>query len=98
MAQQTLQMPQQQTRTVEVVPVGNEQTVVDFPVAIGVTQMFVANDDSFVAFKSNGVNGQSSLTFYDKRPPAPVAAAPVYMTKEDVEAMISAAIGKAATE
>ena len=87
------QQPQpQQTRTVEVVPVPNEQAVLDFPVAVGVTQEFMATDDSFVAFKSNGVNGQSNISFYDKRPPAAPAPTPEYMTREEVEAMIAAAI------
>lgn len=66
---------QQQSRMVEVIPVANENAVVDFPVPVGVTQEFVAQDDSFVAFKSNGVNGQSDVVYYDKRPPAPPAPA-----------------------
>ena len=97
MAQQ-MQQPQQQTqtRTVEVVPVPNEQAVYDIPVAVGMTQEFMATDDSFVAFKTNSVNGQSSVSFYDKRPPAPAKEPVQYCTKEDVEAMIAAALPKKA--
>jgi len=87
---------QTQTRTVEVVPVPNEQTVYDFPVAVGATQEFMATDDSFVAFKTNGVNGQSSVSFYDKRPPAPPTPAPEYMTRAEVEELIAAALPKKA--
>lgn len=96
MYQQQMQQAQQQTqtRTVEVVPVPNEQTVYEFPVAVGVTQEFMATDDSFVAFKTNGVNGQSSVSFYDKRPPAPPAPAPEYMTRAEVEELIAAALPK----
>ena len=90
------QMQQQpvQTRTVEVVPVPNEQAVLDFPVAVGVTQEFMATDDSFVAFKTNSANGQISTSFYDHRPPVPKAPEPEYMTRADVEAMIAAALPK----
>ena len=86
--------PQQQTRTVEVVPVPSEQAVLDFPVPVGVTQQFMATDDSFVAFKTNSANGQISTSFYDHRPPAPKAPEPEYMTRADVEAMIAAALPK----
>lgn len=90
------QMQQQtQVRTVEVVPVANEQAVYDFPVAVGMTQEFVATDDSFVAFKTNGVNGQGSVSFYDKRPPAAPKADPEYMTRADVEALIAEKMGAA---
>ena len=84
---------QQQTRMVEVIPVANESAVVDFPVPVGVTQEFVAQDDSFVAFKSNGVNGQSGIVYYDKRPPAPptpVFDPSVFVRRDEIEDMVAA--------
>lgn len=98
---QTMQQPPQQpvqTRMVEVVPVPNEQAVLDFPVPVGVTQQFMATDDSFVAFKSNSANGQINTSFYDHRPPAPKTPEPEYMTRADVEAMIAAALPKRTTK
>lgn len=86
---------QQQSRMVEVIPVANESAVVDFPVPVGVTQEFVAQDDSFVAFKSNGVNGQSGVIYYDRRPPAPPAPSfdpSVFVRKDEIEGMIAAAL------
>lgn len=86
---------QQQTRMVEVIPVANESAVVDFPVPVGVTQEFVAQDDSFVAFKSNGVNGQSGIVYYDKRPPAPPTPAfdpSIYVRRDEIEDMVAAAM------
>ena len=95
---QPLQNPQQfqnqpQARSVEVVAVNGEQAVLDFFVPVGVTQMFVATDDSFVAFKTNGANGQGGVTFYDKRPPAPVQPPfdpTAYVTKEELESRLAA--------
>ena len=86
---------QQQTRMVEVIPVANESAVIDFPVPVGVTQEFVAQDDSFVAFKSNGVNGQSGIVYYDKRPPAPPTPSfdpSVFVRKDEIEDMVAAAM------
>ncbi len=60
-----------QTRTVEAIPVDNENAILGFPVAVGATVMFISKDDHFVAFKTNGMNGESAVTFYDRRPPAP---------------------------
>lgn len=86
---------QQQSRMVEVIPVANEGAVVDFPVPVGVTQEFVAQDDSFVAFKSNGVNGQSDIVYYDRRPPAPPAPAfdpAAFVRRDEIDGMIAAAM------
>ena len=85
----------QQSRTVEVIPVANENAVVDFPVPVGVTQEFVAQDDSFVAFKSNGVNGQSDIVYYDRRPPAPPTPAfdpSVFVRKDEIKDIVASMI------
>lgn len=87
--------PQQQSRMVEVIPVANESAVVDFPVPVGVTQEFMAQDDSFVAFKSNGVNGQSGIVYYDRRPPAPPAPTfdpAAFVRRDEIDGMIAAAM------
>lgn len=90
-------MPQhtQQSRMVEVIPVANEAAIVDFPVPVGMTQEFVAQDDSFVAFKSNSVNGQSGIVYYDKRPPAapaPVFDPAMYVRKDEIGDIVATAI------
>ena len=69
--QQPVQPMQPQTRMVEVVPVDSVESAESFPVAIGATQLMIAKDDSFIAVKSNGVNGRSNFDVYDKRPPSP---------------------------
>lgn len=90
--QQYQQMPTQ-TRTVEAIPVDNEDAVVSFPVAVGATVMLVAKDDHFVAFKTNGMNGESTVSFYDKRPPAPptpVFDPKAYVTRDELESRLAA--------
>ena len=93
--QSQMQQPAQQARTVEVMAVPNEQAVSDFIVPVGITQEFVAIDDSFVAFKSNSANGQVNITFYDKRPPAPIEP-PFnpgdYVRRDEIDALISQAM------
>lgn len=97
MYQQPIQQmqPTQQTRSIEVMAVPNEQAVLDAIVPVGMTQEFVAIDDSFVAFKTNSANGQVSLTFYDKRPPAPTEQ-PFnpgdYVRRDEIEALVSQVI------
>ena len=98
------QQPQQQTaqaasRIVEVFPVDAESDAEKFPVGMGATGMMFARDDSFIAVKSVGVNGQVSCIFYDKRPPAPPVPAfnPAdYVRRDEAEAMIAAALKKEA--
>lgn len=89
-------MPQQpQTRAIEVIPVDTEDQVNSWQVQAGTTVEFMARNDSFVAFKTVGINGEASIEFYDRRPPAPPA--PVfspadYVRKDEVAAMIAAAL------
>lgn len=82
-----------QTRMVEVVPVDTVDAAREFPVAIGATVIMIAKDDSFMAVKINGVNGQSSFEVYDKRPqapPEPVFDPDAYVTKEELERRLAA--------
>ena len=82
------QMTQPASRMTEVFPAANEKAVLEFPVTAGTTQMFVANDESFIAVKEVSVTGQISTMFFDRRPPAP-AEKPVdltaYVTREELE-------------
>lgn len=95
--QQVYQQQQQQpvSRLVEVFPVDAEADAEKFPVGMGATGMMFARDDSFIAVKSVGVNGQVSCIFYDKRPPAPPVPAfnpSDYVRRDEVEMLVSAAI------
>ena len=93
--QPTPQMQQQgqQTKYVEVIPVDTVQEAEACPMAAGSSFLLFARDDSFIAVKSVGVNGQQSFSVFDKRPPAPVAP-PFnpgdYVTKEELESRLAA--------
>ena len=96
---QNYPMYQQQTRMVEAIPVDTVEEAARIQVQIGGTVLAVARDDSFIAVKSVGMNGQDSFNVFDKRPPAPPA--PVfdptsYVTKDELEARLAAI--KGATE
>ena len=89
---QMQQAPAPQTRMVEIVPVDSVEAAESFPVVVGATQMMIAKDDSFIAVKVNGVNGQSSFSIYDKRPPAPPApvfAPEEYVRKDELEKLLA---------
>lgn len=88
-------MPQQVGRTVEVVQEKDEKSAVDFPVACGCTKIIIAQDESFVLFKSVSVSGQVTLNFFDKRPPAPEMPElnPAdYVRKDEIAALIAKAL------
>ena len=88
--QQLQQAPQ--TKYVEVIPVDSAQEVESCPMAAGSTGFFFARDDSFNAVKSVGLNGQVSVTFFDKRPPAPpepVFDPSAYVRKDEVETLVT---------
>lgn len=75
----------------DIIQVGSEEEVERFPVGAGVSQMFILRDESSIFVKSANVNGYTIDT-YDKRPPAPPA--PVfdpqkYVTREELEKLLS---------
>lgn len=93
---QNLQQSQaQQGKYVEVVPVNAESEAQNCPMAAGSSMVFFANDDSFIAVKSVGVNGQITFSVYDKRPPAP-AEPPVdlsaYVRRDEIGELVAAAV------
>ena len=86
-------MYQPQTRMVEAVPVDTVEEAARIQVQIGGTVLAVARDDSFIAVKSVGVNGQDAFNVFDKRPPAPPAPVfdpAAFVTKEELEARLAA--------
>ena len=79
-----------QARAVEVIPVDNEEQINSWQIPFGSTVEFVARDDSFVIFKSVELNGQTTITAYDRR----TAAQPTsdYVRRDEVAARIAAAL------
>lgn len=84
------QMPQ--PRMVEVVPVETVEEAGRIQVQMGGTVLAIAKDDSFIAVKSVGMNGNDSFNVFDKRPPAPPAPVfdpTAFVTKEELEARLA---------
>lgn len=79
----------------EIVQVDNEAAAANFPVGAGASQMMIAKDDSAIFIKSAMANGQTTLDVYEKRapePPAPPFNPGEYVRKDEIEALISAAL------
>ena len=88
---QPVQQPMPQGRMVDIIPVDSIDAAEAFPVPVGSTQLMIGRDDSFMAVKVNGVNGQSSFTVYDKRPPEPPAPKfdpAEYVRRDELEKLI----------
>jgi len=86
-------MPQQQmsqpTIHADIIQVPGEQDVLNANVAAGTSQIFIAKDDSTFWVKTAYPNGQSKVDAWDRRPPAPPAATPAYVTKEELDARLA---------
>jgi len=92
--QQTAQMTPPTIRA-EIVQVDGEEAAKTFPVGAGATQMLMAKDDSAIYIKTALPNGQMNLDVYEKRPPAPPAPVfdpSLYVRRDEVEMLISAAL------
>lgn len=90
------QMMTPPTIRAEIVQVDGQDAAERYPLAAGASQMMIARDDSFIAVKTVQGDGQYSVTYYDKRPPAPPEPPldlSVYARRDEVEAMIAAALG-----
>lgn len=94
-AQQTQQMMTPPTIRAEIVQVDGEEAAAVYPVGAGATQMLMAKDDSAIFIKTALPNGQSNLVVYEKRPPAPPAPVfdpSLYVRRDEVEMLVSAAL------
>lgn len=90
------QMMTPPTIRAEIVQVDGQDAAERYPLAAGASQMMIARDDSFIAVKTVLGDGQYSVTYYDKRPPAPPEPTPdlsAFVRRDEVEAMIAAALG-----
>ena len=70
--------------------VNSEQEAVNAYVQAGRSKIMFSADDKSVYVKCVSMNGQTTLDIFDRRAPAPVLAAPEYVTKEELTAMLEA--------
>ena len=86
---------QPQTKIVEVVPIDTVEEGARIQGQMGGTVLGFARDDSFITFKSVGLNGQDQFFVYDKRPPAPPAPVfdpAAYVRRDEIEGLVAAAV------
>jgi hypothetical protein len=98
--QQPFQQPQQPMITpptirAEIVQIEDEAAVHRYPLAAGVSQMFITRAEDKIIIKTMGQTGAMPLRVYEERPPAPPA--PVfdpgeYVRKDELKALVSEAI------
>lgn len=70
--------------------VNSEQEAVNAYVAAGRSKIMFTPDDKTVFVKCVSMNGQTTLDIFDRRVPVPPPAAPEYVTKEELTAMLEA--------
>jgi len=91
------QTNQPQSKYVEVIPVDAVAEAEHCPMSQGSAALFFARDDSFIASKRVDFNGSVTFEVYDRRKPMPPVPAPEYITREEAETMIAAALAERRT-
>lgn len=86
--QQPVQQMSPPTIHADIIQVGGQDEVERFSVGAGVSQMFMARDDSAIYIKTGTPNG-ADLAVYERRTGAPHA----FVTREELEQRLSA-LGK----
>lgn len=94
--------PQQMTPPTiraEIIQVENEQAARDYPVAAGMTQMFMSKDDKFIFIKTAFPNAPYDLVIYEKqakKEPEPVVNIDTdkFVTRDEFENRINELLAK----
>lgn len=90
------QQPQQYTPPTihaEIVQVAGEQEVKDYPLAAGVTQMFMSKDDKNIFIKTAYANSPAQIITYSKAEPV-TEPTPEYVTKEELDKRLNDIINR----
>lgn len=94
-ANQAPQMMTPPTIRAEIIQIDDEAAVDRFPLGPGASQMFITRAEDKIIIKTMGQSGPLPLDVYEKRPPeppAPVFDPGEYVRKDEIEALVSAAI------
>lgn len=75
-AQQTAQVLTPPTIHADIIQVQDKQAVIDYPLAVGVSQMFMTRDESAIYIKTTYANSQPTIAEYPRKETAPVSASP----------------------
>lgn len=100
--QNTNPVPQQMTQPTiraEIIQIENEQAVKDYPVAAGMTQMFMSKDDKFIFIKTAFPNAPYDLVVYEKQAKVtPEEAQTIdtdkFVTRDEFESRINEILSK----
>lgn len=94
--QQTPQYQQQYTPPTiraEIIQVGDEQEVQNYPLAAGATQMFMSKDDKCIFIKTAYANSPAKIVRYNREEPK--TEPPVeYVTREELDRRLNGIIEK----
>ena len=88
------QQPQQYTPPTiraEIIQVGDEQEVQNYPLAAGATQMFMSKDDKCIFIKTAYANSPAQIVRYTKGEPEPPVE---YVTREELDRRLNGIIEK----
>lgn len=85
--------PYQQQPMADIGQVANEQEAVNAYVAAGRSRIMFTADDRTVFVKSVSMNGQATMDIFDRREKTAREPASDYVTREELEAAISALKG-----
>lgn len=77
----------------EIVQVSGEQEVKDYPLAAGVTQMFMSKDDKNIFIKTAYANSPAQIITYSKAEPV-TEPTPEYVTKEELDKRLNDIINR----
>ena len=93
--QQPPQMLTPPTIRAEIIQIEDEAAVDKFPLGPGSSQMFITKSEDKVIIKTMGQDGPLPLIIYDKRPPEPPAPKfdpALFVRKDELETLVSAAM------
>ena len=95
--QQPQQMMTPPTIRAEIIQIDGEAAVERYPLPAGVSQMFITRAEDKIIVKTMAQDGPLPLVVYTKRPPEPPKPEldlSRFITREEAETLISAAIGR----
>lgn len=86
----------------EIIQVENEQAAKDYPVAAGMTQMFMSKDDKFIFIKTAFPNAPYEMVVYEKQIKMTQESSPTintdnFVTRDEFESRINEILSKQKT-
>lgn len=77
-----------------IIQIGRKEEMDNYTMNIGQSQMFMLRDESAIYVKSRFANGLYGVDEYSRKPPEPEKPPVQYVTKEELEQMLSGFVRK----